>query len=344
MSCTPQRHLPPRNSNVFFQMANGSNATEQPSEVTTQAPTTTVFSPTGSLSPSPTPVGPETILPVILVLIAVAIALIVACIMFRRRQIRRKKLYARQLAMTNRRIRAIGMLKEKAENELATWPHSNRRSQRQQTVSLRGEAVGRRNMASSSMSSLQSEPPICNYNFPCSVEPSRCHSANAITMPTDLTCRVLTLEQLAISKHLTGRRNSGSDLSAPINHVMPRAHSSRFASQRVYDRPGLRLTVAQVYSAKENPSMQRTNSEVKSASHTATQGSTSVRVESSNVDSYCPSSPCESPCWTNIDPVKVSEIVREHWTGTPLASEASTDFTVTQAGASQVTSQSEKWV
>ena len=344
MSCTPRRHLPPRNSNVFFQMANGSNATEQPSEVTTQATTTTVFSPTGSLSPSPTPVGPETILPVILVLIAVAIALIVACIMFRRRQIRRKKLYARQLAMTNRRIRAIGMLKEKAENELATWPHSNRRSQRQQTVSLRGEAVGRRNMASSSMSSLQSEPPICNYNFPCSVEPSRCHSANAITMPTDLTCRVLTLEQLAISKHLTGRRNSGSDLSAPINHVMPRAHSSRFASQRVYDRPGLRLTVAQVYSAKENPSMQRTNSEVKSASHTATQGSTSVRVESSNVDSYCPSSPCESPCWTNIDPVKVSEIVREHWTGTPLASEASTDFTVTQAGASQVTSQSEKWV
>ena len=87
-----------------------------------------------------------------------------------------------------------------------------------------------------------------------------------------------------------------------------------------------------------------TDTEVKSASHAATQGSSFAQVESSNIESFYPSSACESPCWANIDPSKVGVVVREQWTGTPLASEVSTVTDSQTCVSSHVTNQSEKWV
>ena len=87
-----------------------------------------------------------------------------------------------------------------------------------------------------------------------------------------------------------------------------------------------------------------TDTEVKVASHNATQGSSFNQPESSNVESFYPSSACESPCWCHIDPNKVGAVVRERWTGTPLASETSTVTDSQTCVSSHTTHQSEKWV
>ena len=305
--------------------------------------TTTDSMPTRFFTASSSSVGPETILPVILVAIAIVIALIFAFVIFRRRQIRRKKMYATQLALTNRRIKAIDMLKQKAENELASWPHAPSQIQGQ-TTAAHGGATVHKSMISSSISSLQSEPAVYGQKTSHNVQPSRCHSANAIIVPaTTEAHRVYTLELLASRRNMPPRRNSASDLSAPSNNVMRRGVPSKFGSQRVSDRPHSKVAVVEVHERRGSRSMSGTwqDGEVRSASHTATHGSTSVQAESSNVDSYYPSSAYDSPGWASIDRAKVRRVVREQWTGTPLASEASTEVT---EPPSQVTSQSEKWV
>ena len=257
--------------------------------------------------------GPETILPIIVVIAAIIISLVVACIVFRRRQIRRKRRYAHQLEITNRRIRAIGLLKARAETELANWPHSA------QHVYASAPTLGQADERLT-VSSISADPPIYQGRM------ERRHSSNCISVTANPTT-VCTLGSLAKGNQKRERRCSSSDLFIPGN---PRSFSLRMPRGRVAD----------VKTSK--PNVPLTDSETYSASHAATQGSntTHMRGESSYMQT---TSIMESPTWARMDPRRVRDIVREQWTGTPLTSEVSTDVTANMT-SSHVTSQSEKWV
>ena len=314
--------------------ANVSNGTVTRSPATATVPASTALStapPTHALSTNQsTAPGPETLLPVILVVAAVLIALVVACILFRRRQVRRKKNFSRQLEMTNRRIRAIGMLKARAEHELASWPHQSSQSQNQVTGEVQSAVVAAGNATpppdDSSLSSVLRQPQ--HVGFPVEVHIQRRHSSNTVNIP-QVVC---SLGSIAThNKHV--RRHSSEYFQPATN---PTGFPPRFSRLRIAD--------SDCPARASNVPDTVTDTEVKSASHAATQGSSFAQVESSNLESFYPSSACESPCWANIDPSKVGVVVREQWTGTPLASEASTVTDSQTFVSSHVTHQSEKWV
>ena len=62
-----------------------------------------------------TEVGPLSILPIIVTLLAVAAVAMAACVFYRKRQRQQAELLARQLRVTERRINAVGSLREKTE-------------------------------------------------------------------------------------------------------------------------------------------------------------------------------------------------------------------------------------
>ena len=62
-----------------------------------------------------TEVGPLSILPILVTLLAVAAVAVAACVFYRKRQRQQAELLARQLRVTERRIDAVGSLREKTE-------------------------------------------------------------------------------------------------------------------------------------------------------------------------------------------------------------------------------------
>jgi len=319
--------------------ANASNGTATPSPSTSATvPLSTTLStapPTHPMTSTQSAPGPETLLPVILVIAAVVIALIVACILFRRRQVRRKKNFTRQLEITNRRIRAIGMLKARAEHELASWPHQQT-SQSHNQFQIAGEVqstvvpLGNASVLpnDSFLSSVPRQPP--HVGFPVEVHIQRRHSSNTVNIPQ------VTSSLGNISAHRNHLRRHSSEYFQPAVKQAVCGFPPRFSRLRIADsdcppRPGNVTDIV-------------TDTEIKSASHAATQGSSFAQVESSNLESFYPSSACGSPCWANIDPSKVGAVVREQWTGTPLASEVSTVTDSQTCVSSHTTHQSEKWV
>lgn len=247
---------------------------------------------------------------------------------------RRKKNFTRQLEITNRRIRAIGMLKAKAEHELASWPHQQTSQSRNQIVGEAQSAVVPAANASllpsdSSLSSVPRQP--SHVGFPVEVHIPRHHSSNTVNIPQVTS----SLGSMA-ARHNRLRRHSSEYFQPAVKPAVcgfpPRFSRLRIADSDCPPRPGNVADVA-------------TDTEIKSASHAATQGSSFAQVESSNLESFYPSSAaCGSPCWANIDPSKVGAVVREQWTGTPLASEVSTVTDSQTCVSSHTTHQSEKWV
>lgn len=314
----------------------GSNetATQPPTTPATVTASTTVDTapPSHATATTSSVPGPETLIPVVLVMAAVLIALVVACILFRRRQVRRKKHFSRQLEMTNRRIRAIGMLKERAEHELASWPHQNTPDPLTGgEVHSAMVAVGNATLPQndSSFSSIPQQP--LPMGFPVEVRSiQRRHSANTLNIP-QVVC---SLGSVAAQCQHIQRHSSDYFLSAA--HPTVRGFSNRFSRIRIAD--------SACPAGAGNEAHIMTDTEVKVASHTATQGSSFAQPESSNAESFYPSSACESPCWCQIDPSKVGVVVREQWTGTPLASETSTITDSQTFVSSHATHQSEKWV
>lgn len=67
-------------------------------------------------------VGPLSILPICVSLFAVVAIAIAACVFYRKRQRQREQLLARQLRVTERRIDAVGSLREKREKEVVRKP------------------------------------------------------------------------------------------------------------------------------------------------------------------------------------------------------------------------------